>query len=264
MWVWGRAVRGKAVIITGSTGIAAETARLAAAAGARLLVASGEDASAWEVALQTGAECWVGDLTRPESADSIVAQCLSRFARVDTLFNAAGLSGRRFGDGPVHECTDQGWEMTLEHNLRVVFQMCRAAVGRMLDQTPGEDGMRGAILNMGSVLTASPEPRHFATHAYAAAKGGVEALSRSMAAYYAPHRIRVNVIAPGMIRTPAMERSQADPSLLEFLSRKQPLAEGMADVEEVARAALFLLSGDARSITGEVLRIDAGWSVTGV
>ena len=112
------------------------------------------------------------------------------------------------------------------------------------------------------VLAEAPEPRHFDTHAYAAAKGAVASMTRSMASYYAPHKIRVNAIAPGLVRTPASERGS--PELLEFLSRKQPLTAGLVEPDDVARAALFLLGGEARPITGEVLTIDGGWNVTGV
>lgn len=257
-------LQGKVLIVTGSTGIGAATARLASACGAQLVVATGDEESGWELAAETGAECWVGDLARPESAASILSQCLSRFGRVDALFNVAGLSGKRFGDGPIHECTDEGWEITLSHNLGVTFQMCRSVIGRMLQQEPAEDGVRGAILNMSSVLVEAPENRHFATHAYAAAKGAVAALTRSMAAWYAPHKIRVNAIAPGLVRTPASERAQAGSELGEFLRKKQPLVNGMIDPADVARTAIFLLSHDARSITGEVLSVDGAWSVTGV
>ncbi len=254
---------GKVLIVTSSTGIGAAAARLAAASGARLLVATGDEQSGWELASETGAECWVGDLTRESAADSVLAQCLSKFARVDALFNAAGFSGRRFGDGPVDECTEEGWNLALAHNLTLTFRMCRAIVARMLQQEPDESGLRGAILNTGSVLADSPEPAHFATHAYAAAKGAVVALSRSMASYYAPHKIRVNVIAPGLARTPLSERAAADPELSKLLHKKQPLSGGMMAAEDVARAALFLLSGEARFVTGDVLRVDAGWSVSG-
>ncbi len=253
----------KALIITGSTGIAAEAARLAAASGAHLVIASPDGQSAWELAAETRAECWTGDLIRPASAESIVSQCLSKFGRVDGLLQASGLSGRRFGDGPVHECTDEGWEITLAHNLKTVFQMCRAAASRMLQQTPDEDGARGAIVNIGSVLAEAPEPRHFATHAYAAAKGAVVSLSRAMASYYAPQGIRVNVVAPGLARTPASEPASGDAELTAFLKKKQALTGGMIDAREVANVALFLLSGEARSITGQVISVDAGWSVTG-
>jgi NAD(P)-dependent dehydrogenase (short-subunit alcohol dehydrogenase family) len=254
-------LHGKVLIVTGSTGIAAATVRLAAADGAHVVVATSDETSGWELAEQTGIEPWVGDLTRPTAADSALAHCLSRFGRVDALFNASGLSGRRFGDGPVHETSDDGWELTLSHNLKVMFQMCRAVTARMLQQQPGESGVRGAIVNIGSVLAGAPEPRHFATHAYAAAKGAAVAMTKSMAAYYAPHRIRVNVLAPGLVRTPASERA-GNPELLAFLEKKQPLTGGMVDAGDVARAALFLLGDGARAITGEVIAVDGGWSVT--
>jgi NAD(P)-dependent dehydrogenase (short-subunit alcohol dehydrogenase family) len=252
-------LQGKILIVTGSTGIGAAAVLLAAAGGARVTIATGDPESGWELAQQTGAEVWVGDLTRPDSAGSVLAQCLSKFGRVDALFNIAGLSGRRLGDGPAHECTDEGWEITLSHNLGIMFRMCRAVIGRMLEQEVGEGGMRGAILNMGSVLVETPEPRHFATHAYAAAKGAVISMSRSMAAYYAPHGIRINAIAPGLVRTPVSRPSEDHPELLEWIRKKQPLAGGMIDAEDVARVAIFLLSEDARSVTGEVLAVDAGW-----
>ena len=255
-------MEGKTLIVTSSSGIGAATARLAAQAGAQVVVATSDEASGIDLAAETGAELWTGDLVRRGGAESVLALCLSKFGRVDALFNAAGLSGRRFGDGPVDECTDDGWETTLAQNLEITFRMCRAVVGRMLEQAAGESGIRGTILNTGSALAESPEPQHFAHHAYAAAKGGVVAMSRSMASYYAPQRIRVNVLAPALVRTPASERAVADPELREFLRKKQPLADGMVEIEDVARTALFLLGDAARAITGEVITVDGGWSVT--
>jgi NAD(P)-dependent dehydrogenase (short-subunit alcohol dehydrogenase family) len=258
-----RDLQGKVLIVVGSTGIAAATARLAATRGARLLLASSDEDSAWALGRELGVEPWVGNLTRPDAAPAIVAQAVSRFGRVDALFNASGQSGRRHGDGPVHEITDDGWELTIAHNLTVAFQMCRAAIDCMLLQDTDERGLRGAILNIGSVLAESPEPRHFATHAYAAAKGAVAAMSRSMASFYAERGIRVNVLAPGLVRTPASERA-GNLELLEFVRNKQPLTGGMVDAVDVARAALFLLSEESRAITGEALAVDGGWSVSGV
>ncbi len=257
-------LRGRVLIVTSSIGIGAATARLAASFGAHLVIATGDEQSGWELAAETAAECWVGDLTAANAGESVVAQCLSKFGRVDALFNAAGLSGRRYGDGPVDDCTDEGWDLTLTHNLKITFLMCRAVIRRMLQQEVAETGIRGAILNIGSVLETSPEPRHFAHHAYAAAKGGVVALSRAMAAYYAPQKIRVNVIAPALVRTPAVQPLEGDQELSQFLSKKQVLTNGLFDAEEVARAALFLLSADSRPVTGEVLHVDGGWSLAGV
>ncbi len=232
---------------------------MAAERGARIVIATGDEISGFELAAETGAECWAGDLTLAHSADSVLAQCLSKFGRVDGLFNVAGLSGRRFGDGPVHEIQDDAWHTTLSQNLTPAFRMCRAVAGRMLEQESG-----GTIVNMGSVLVDAPEPRHFATHAYAAAKGAIAAMTKSMAAYYAPHGIRVNLIAPGLVRTPAGERSHVDPAFQEFVRKKQPLNSGMIEVADVARAAVYLLGEESRSITGEVFTIDGGWRLSGV
>ena len=84
-----------------------------------------------------------------------------------------------------------------------------------------------------------------------------------MAAYYAPHKIRVNVIAPSLIRTPMSARAQQNPVILDYMKIKQPLAEDLIEAEEVAKAALFLLSDQSRQITGDVLTVDAGWTVSG-
>jgi NAD(P)-dependent dehydrogenase (short-subunit alcohol dehydrogenase family) len=256
-------VLGKVLIITGAAGIGAAAVRQAAAQGARLVIATADEIAGWELAAETGAECWTGDLHRPAAADSVIAQALSKFGRVDAVFNVAGASGRRYGDGPIHEIADDAWQTTIDSNLTVTFRMCRAAAGRMIVQEADEDGIRGAIVNVTSVLVESPESKHFATHAYAAAKGAIAAMSRSMAAYYAPLGVRVNGIAPGLAGTPAGERTQADPKMQEFLNNKQPLTSGTIDAAKVAAAALFLLSRSASAITGEIITIDAGWRFSG-
>ena len=83
-----------------------------------------------------------------------------------------------------------------------------------------------------------------------------------MAAYYAPHKIRVNAIAPGLIRTPMSQRAQENPTIVEFLKTKQPLAEDLIEAEDVVSAALFLMGDESRHITGQVMTVDGGWSVS--
>ena len=255
-------MNGKVLIITGSTGIAAASARLAASRGARVVIATADEDSGWDLGRELGLEPWVGNLTRPGAGRSVVEHAMAQHRRIDGVFNASGLSGRRHGDGPVHQISDDGWEMALAHNVSAAFSMCRAVIERLLLQEADDRGVRGSIVNLGSVLADSPEPSHFAAHAYAAAKGAVAAMTRSMASYYAPHGIRVNLLAPGFVRTRASERG-VTPELLAFLEKKQPLTGGMVDAEDVARAALFLLSDEARSITGEAIAVDGGWSVAG-
>ena len=258
---------GRVVLVTGSTGIAAASAQRLAVEGASLVVASRTEAhcrSLVEAITSAGgtASFEVADLLEDDAADRIVAATVGRHGRLDGVFHVAGGSGRRFGDGPAHAATPEGWDATLDLNARTLFLVSSAATRQMLRQDPDADGQRGAILHMASVTSTSPSPTYFATHAYAAAKGAVNALTRTMASYYAPKGIRVNAVAPGVTRTPMAERAAGDPDIVAFATWKQPLVGGLLDPDHVAGAAAFLLSRDARAITGQVLDIDAGWSVT--
>ncbi len=256
------ALADKVLFITGSTGIAAATAELAVKAGARVFVTSRTPGHGEELARRTGCRFHAADLLDPAAAETALAACHRTFGRLDAVFNVAGISGRKFGDGPLHECSDAGWQITLDANVKTMFHVCRAALRLMLAQAPAPNGQRGTILNMASVLGLSPQGRHFATHAYAASKGAIVAMSRAMAATYAPEKIRVNVIAPSLVRTPMSARAQNDPAILELMKTKQPLTEDLIEAQDVARAALFLLGDESRVITADVLTVDAGWSVS--
>jgi NAD(P)-dependent dehydrogenase (short-subunit alcohol dehydrogenase family) len=255
-------VSGPVCLITGSTGIAAATAELLAADGWRLMVCSRTEANCRGLAERLGCGYFAGDLAEDATAGRAVAAAVERFGRIDAAFNVAGISGRRYGDGPTHEATPGGWDATLDANARSMFLSCRAEARQMLDQPPADDGRRGVILNMASVLAFSPSPALFATHAYAASKGAILAMTHSMAARYAPEKIRINAIAPGLTRTPMSQRAQADERVLRFAARKQPLVGGLLEAADVASAAAFLLGRGARAITGAVLVVDGGWSVT--
>ena len=98
--------------------------------------------------------------------------------------------------------------------------------------------------------------------AYAASKGAIVSMSRAMAAYYAPHKIRVNVIAPGLVETRMSARAQSNEEVLDFISHKQPLSEGMLYPADVAMTALFLLGEQSRHMTGQVVGVDGGWAVS--
>jgi NAD(P)-dependent dehydrogenase (short-subunit alcohol dehydrogenase family) len=234
------------LLITGATGIAAATAELAKARGHRVFLTGLEETADHPA-----------DLRNEAAAREAVDAAFGALGTVDGLFNVAGRSGRAWGDGPVHECSSDGFQNTLAANLLPCFHMMHWVIRRWL---AGRFG--GAVLNMGSVLASSPEPEHFATHAYAASKGAIEALSCAAAAYYARHGIRVNVIAPGLVRTPMSRRAQSDESIMDLVRRKQPLTGGILSAEEVAQAALFLLGEESRPITGQVLVVDGGWSVS--
>jgi NAD(P)-dependent dehydrogenase (short-subunit alcohol dehydrogenase family) len=197
------------------------------------------------------------DATDPAQVEQLFARVIDLLGGLDVLFLVAGGSGRRHGDGALHDCTDAGWHLTLALNLTSTFLTNRAAVRHFLDRR-----QPGVILNTASVLPLSPSPRFFDTCAYTAAKGGVLALSRQAAARYAADGIRVNVLAPGLIDTPMAQRAVQDPAVTAFLQGKQPLAPGAGRPEDCSDAAVFLCSDEARLVTGVVLPIDGGWCVS--
>src|SRR5262249_30482156 len=146
--------------------------------------------------------------------------------RIDVLFHAAGISGRKFGDGPLHQCEEDGWEQVLAANARAVFLTNRAAVRIMLGQPRDGAGLRGAVLNLGPALSHAPAPTHFGTIAYAASKGAVRALTLAAAARYAAEGIRFNLIEPGLIDTPMAARAVADPAIRSYVAARQPISGG--------------------------------------
>jgi NAD(P)-dependent dehydrogenase (short-subunit alcohol dehydrogenase family) len=235
------------LVIAGSTGIAGATAALALSKGHRVFTIGLDESAHFR-----------GDLRDERAAEAAVAAAWDALGGIDALFHVAGISGRRYGDGPLHECTLDGFEATLRSNAATAFLTNRAVIRRWL----GVSQRGGSIVNVGSVLADSPEPAYFSTYAYSASKGAIVSMTRAAAAYYAHLGIRLNVIAPGLVRTPMSERAQNNPEIMAFVERKQPLAQGILDSADIAAAALFLLGEESRHITGQVLTVDAGWSLT--
>lgn len=257
----------KVYIVTGSTGIAAETIKLLVADNNYVCYA-GSDVSHCESLLKEikekgyDADYISGDLTNESVVRQLVSTCINIHGRIDGLFNVAGVSGRKFGDGPLHECTLEGWQTTMDINLTTQFQMCKYVLQQMLLQQPDEDGMRGVILNMSSVLAFSPEAKNFTAIAYAAGKGAIISMSKTAAAYYAKDKIRINVIAPGLALTKMSARASENETIIEFMKDKQPLAGTVMSAMDVAKAAIFLLGNQSLMITGETMVVDAGWNIS--
>ncbi len=249
----------KALIVTGAaSGIGRAAAIRFAAEGARVLMfdrdTDGLEDTRYEIR-QMNAESHpvTVQLTEPDAVEQAVSSAVEVWGRLDGVFNAAGGSGRRFGDGPVDSCTIEGWDQTIALNLTSIFLMCKYTVPHLLKT-------RGAIVNLSSVLGLVGGDEDFATHAYAASKSGIVGLSRSMASYYAPQGLRVNVIAPGLIATAMSKRAQQDEHILNRLPQLQPLTGMMGAPDDIAAAAAYLLSEDARFVTGTVLPVDGGWT----
>lgn len=258
---------GRHVLVTGSTGMAASAARAIAAEGGTVFAVSrtAEHLEALAAAIRAdGGTCaWhAADLRREDEVDAAFSAFDGAFGRLDAAYSVAGISGRRFGDGPIHEATLEGWETVISANATSQFLVARAAIRRMREQARDADGARGSVLLMSSTLATSPAPAFFETHGYAASKGAIDALARTLAASYAADGIRVNAIAPSLIATPMSRRAQDDPAIAAYLVEKQPLAAGAIDADAVTAAALFLLSAEARMVTGQVLAVDGGWTVS--
>jgi NAD(P)-dependent dehydrogenase (short-subunit alcohol dehydrogenase family) len=240
-------LRDKVAVVTGgASGIGLATAQLFAEEGARLITmdinASGNDS------LRV-------DLTSAAAVESAFQVVLGKHDRLDVLVNVAGGSGRRWGDGPADSCTLEGWDKTLALNLDSVFFCCKYALQAMLPQG------HGVIVNVSSVLGMVGGDEDFATHAYASSKGAVISLTRSIASYYAPRRIRANVICPSLIATPMSQRAQESEHLRARLSQLQPLTGDFGAPGDVAQAALYLASDESSFVTGSVLTVDGGWTV---
>jgi len=194
---------------------------------------------------------FIGDLSRADGAERAVATAEERLGRLDIVFNGAGISGRELGDGPVDVCTEEAWNAVLDANLKSVFLCSKYAIPA-LRRSGG-----GAIVNLSSVLGLVGSDL-FPTHAYAASKGAIVALTRAMAVAYAADGIRVNAICPGLIDTPMSERARGDAETMARLRELQPLTGEPGRPEDVAGAAVYLAS--APFVTGAILTVDGGWT----
>lgn len=197
------------------------------------------------------------DCTDEVAVSSAMESIVHNHKRLDVVFNIVGGSGRRYGDGPIAEVTMEGYQKTMDLNVKTQFLVSKHATIHMLKQK------KGCIINTTSVLGMVGGNQMFGTHTYAASKGAIISFSRAMATYYAKENIRVNVIAPGLIETPMSKRAQSDDAIMEYMNEKQPIYAGrnkLGDPKAVAAAAVFLADEDSDFTTGVVLPIDGGWT----
>lgn len=247
------------VVIGGTTGMGLSAAQAFLRQGANVVAIGRNPESAEQArALLKNAVVETGDATEAGTALKTIETCVKHFGGFDGLYHVAGGSGRRFGDGPLHELTKEGWDYTLSINLTSLMWSNQAAVQTFLARGTG-----GSILNMGSVLGYSPSPKYFVTHAYAAAKSAAIGFTKSIASFYAKNNIRVNLLAPGLIETPMARRAAEDETIISFIKTKQPLEGGRIGApEDLDGAAVYFMSDHSRFTTGQILTIDGGWSIT--
>jgi NAD(P)-dependent dehydrogenase (short-subunit alcohol dehydrogenase family) len=250
----------KIVVIGGTTGLGLSAARAFVREGAVLVLVGRNTESCQKVQTELGTAVvtLTADATQPTTAQEAINLCMSQFNGFDGLYHVAGGSGRKYGDGPLHELTLEGWNKTFELNLTSLMLSNQAAVQQFLKQKTG-----GTILNMGSVLGYSPSPKYFSTHAYAATKSAIIGFTKSIAAYYAPNNIRINALAPALVETPMSQRASEDDIIQAFVQTKQPLDGGRNGLpSDLDGAAVYFMSDYSRFTTGQILSIDGGWSVT--
>lgn len=241
----------KAAIVTGAgSGVGRALCHLLAAQGVAI-VATGRsreplDMLAAELANRTSVAVVTGDVTDDEAPAIAVRTAIDRFGRLDYLVNNAGV-GKPM---PVDETNDEVLDYFLSVHLRAPFRYCREALAVM--------GDGAAIVNVASTFALIGGMRG---GAYSAAKSGIVGLSKHMAAQYGPRGIRTNVVAPGVLKTPMTEYAWQMPRFRRMNFDMTPLAR-TATADDAANAISFLLSDEARFITGQVLAVDGGWSST--
>ena len=249
-------LKGKVAVITGGAiGIGAATAKLFASEGAQIALIDVSGARAKETckAIQKNGgrvQFYKTDVSNAKQAERMVRQILKDFRRVDILVNNAGI----WRPGKVTDLEEKTWDSVLNTNLKSMFLVSKYIILAMVKVK------KGVVVNMASVagLVGAPD-----ASAYAASKGGIVNLSRSMALDFAPYNIRVNCLCPGMTDTAQGDmvvghnKPGMDPK--EAKRRWQPL-NYMATPEDIAKAALYMASEDSAFMTGTVFVIDGGFT----
>ena len=245
-------LKGKCGLVTGAgSGIGKAMATGLAEAGAKVALAGRNmeklakaeaemRASGLDVAL------FQVDMAKPDSISSLTESVLKEFRRIDFLFNNAGMIHR----APAEDFPIKEWEEIIKVNLTGPFLLSQAVARHMI-----EKGINGSIINISSLIAVLGG---VTVPAYAATKGGLTQLTKSMCNDFAKYGIRVNAIGPGWVKTEMTEAIQNNPERFQAISSRIPLGR-WADPEDLAGLAVFLASEASAYITGQVFFIDGGY-----
>ena len=185
------------------------------------------------------------DVSKTDDVKQLVKTCLDKFGRVDILVNNAGI----YRTYNLHEMSEEDWDKIIDVNLKSVFLGSKEVIPEMLKQG------KGKIVNTASIAGLVGFAQ---SGAYCASKGGIIALTKEMALEYAPKKINVNCICPGVIKTAMTKDMISDPTTKQFLESSTPYPR-LGEPEDIAMAAIYLASDESDFVNGEVLVVDGGW-----
>lgn len=248
-------LKNKIALITGAgSGIGRTTAIRFAKEGAVVIVndrdtEKGQSVVA-EIKEQGGTAMFlIADVTSAESVLSMVEQAIASYGQIDILFNNAGISGV----GLLHEIEPDAWQAVMDVNIKGVYLASKYVLPYMMAKRSG------SIINMSSCIAEIGLANRAS---YAASKGAILALTKSMQVDYAPYNIRVNALLPGTILTPFVEQylrtSYDDPEQAMAALKTRQLSGDLGKPDDVASAALFLASDESKFMMGSPLYIDGG------
>ncbi len=233
-----------AIIVGAYGGIGSALARRLAARGVSLLVSGRDAAKSAAQAQEIGCESQAADASRPDEVRALMENAVQRFGRIDSVACCAGSVLLK----PAHLTSDDDWNGTIAANLTPAFLTVREATRRM-SRAGG-----GSIVLVSSAAARTGLPNH---EAIAAAKGGIIGLTLSAAATYGARGIRVNCVAPGLVRTPLTERITNNEAALR-VSQAMHVMGRVGEADEVAASIEWLLDPANSWITGQVLGVDGG------
>ena len=244
-------LQNKIAIITGAgSGIGRGIALAFVKEGAKVVVADHSEEGGRETVEQikkeNGEAVFVKtDVSKTVDIEQMVKTCLDKFGREDNLVNNAGIY-RAYN---LHEMSEENWDEILSVNLKSVFLGSKRVIPGMLAQGNGKIVSIASIAGLVGFAQSG---------AYCASKGGVIALTKEMALEYAPKKINVNCIAPGVIKTAMTRDMITDPATKQFLEGSTPYPR-LGEPEDIAMAAVYLASDESDFVNGEVLVVDGGW-----
>lgn len=246
-----RIFEGKVALVTGgSFGIGRATAIAFAKKGAKVVVADWvEDKETMKQIEQAGGDAIFVkcDVSKEADVKNMIDTTIEQYGRLDFAFNNAGIEGHT---ATIHECTDENWDRTIGINLKGLWLCMKYEIPHLLQQG------KGAIVNNASIAGLVGFP---GIPAYVASKHGVIGLTKNAALDYAKSGIRVNVVCPGVIKTPMIDRFTGKDKVVEKQFESMAPAGRMGEPEEVAEAVIWLCSDASSFVTGHSMTVDGGW-----